>query len=302
MSEEVYHVPVLLRESVDGLNIQPNGIYVDVTFGGGGHSREILNRLKGGKLIVFDQDEDAYANRPNDDRLIFVRHNFRYLKNFLTYLGIDKVDGVLGDLGVSSHHFDTAERGFSFRFEGKLDMRMNYSAGITAADVLNTYNDIDLMRIFRLYGEVDSPGKMVREIVSVRETKPFETIEDLKAAAVKFVPSRDQTKQLAKVFQALRIEVNHEMAALTDMLHQCSDVVKEGGRISIISYHSLEDRLVKNFIKTGNCEEVEVEKDFYGNILAPFKAVNRKLIIPTDAEIEINSRARSAKLRIAERV
>lgn len=302
MSEEVYHVPVLLSESVDGLNIQPNGIYVDVTFGGGGHSREILNRLKGGKLIVFDQDEDAYANRPNDERLIFVRHNFRYLKNFLTYLGIDKVDGVLGDLGVSSHHFDTAERGFSFRFEGKLDMRMNYSAGITAADVLNTYNDIDLMRIFRLYGEVDSPGKMVREIVTVRETKPFETIEDLKAAAVKFVPSRDQTKQLAKVFQALRIEVNHEMAALTDMLHQCSDVVKEGGRISIISYHSLEDRLVKNFIKTGNCEEVEVEKDFYGNILAPFKAVNRKLIIPTDAEIEINSRARSAKLRIAERV
>ncbi|MBP8849339.1 MAG: 16S rRNA (cytosine(1402)-N(4))-methyltransferase RsmH [Breznakibacter sp.] len=302
MSEEVYHVPVLLRESVDGLNIQPNGIYVDVTFGGGGHSREILNRLQGGKLIVFDQDEDAYANRPNDDRLIFVRHNFRYLKNFLTYLGIDKVDGVLGDLGVSSHHFDTAERGFSFRFEGKLDMRMNYSAGITAADVLNTYSDIDLMRIFRLYGEVDSPGKMVREIVTVRETKPFETIEELKAAAVKFVPSRDQTKQLAKVFQALRIEVNHEMAALTDMLHQCSDVVKEGGRISIISYHSLEDRLVKNFIKTGNCEEVEVEKDFYGNILAPFKAVNRKLIIPTDAEIEINSRARSAKLRIAERV
>lgn len=302
MSEEVYHVPVLLRESVDGLNIQPNGIYVDVTFGGGGHSREILNRLQGGKLIVFDQDEDAYANRPNDDRLIFVRHNFRYLKNFLTYLGIDKVDGVLGDLGVSSHHFDTAERGFSFRFEGKLDMRMNYSAGITAADVLNTYSDIDLMRIFRLYGEVDSPGKMVREIVTVRETKPFETIDDLKAAAVKFVPSRDQTKQLAKVFQALRIEVNHEMAALTDMLHQCSDVVKEGGRISIISYHSLEDRLVKNFIKTGNCEEVEVEKDFYGNILAPFKAVNRKLIIPTDAEIEINSRARSAKLRIAERV
>lgn len=302
MSEEVYHVPVLLRESVDGLNIQPNGIYVDVTFGGGGHSREILNRLQGGKLIVFDQDEDAYANRPNDDRLIFVRHNFRYLKNFLTYLGIDKVDGILGDLGVSSHHFDTAERGFSFRFEGKLDMRMNYSAGITAADVLNTYSDIDLMRIFRLYGEVDSPGKMVREIVTVRETKPFETIDDLKAAAVKFVPSRDQTKQLAKVFQALRIEVNHEMAALTDMLHQCSDVVKEGGRISIISYHSLEDRLVKNFIKTGNCEEVEVEKDFYGNILAPFKAVNRKLIIPTDAEIEINSRARSAKLRIAERV
>lgn len=302
MSEEVYHIPVLLRESVDGLNIQPNGIYVDVTFGGGGHSREILNRLQGGKLIVFDQDEDAYANRPNDDRLIFVRHNFRYLKNFLTYLGIDKVDGVLGDLGVSSHHFDTAERGFSFRFEGKLDMRMNYSAGITAADVLNTYSDIDLMRIFRLYGEVDSPGKMVREIVTVRETKPFETIEELKAAAVKFVPSRDQTKQLAKVFQALRIEVNHEMAALTDMLHQCSDVVKEGGRISIISYHSLEDRLVKNFIKTGNCEEVEVEKDFYGNILAPFKAVNRKLIIPTDAEIEINSRARSAKLRIAERV
>lgn len=292
----------MLRESVDGLNIQPNGIYVDVTFGGGGHSREILNRLQGGKLIVFDQDEDAYANRPNDDRLIFVRHNFRYLKNFLTYLGIDKVDGVLGDLGVSSHHFDTAERGFSFRFEGKLDMRMNYSAGITAADVLNTYSDIDLMRIFRLYGEVDSPGKMVREIVTVRETKPFETIEELKAAAVKFVPSRDQTKQLAKVFQALRIEVNHEMAALTDMLHQCSDVVKEGGRISIISYHSLEDRLVKNFIKTGNCEEVEVEKDFYGNILAPFKAVNRKLIIPTDAEIEINSRARSAKLRIAERV
>ena len=302
MSEEVYHVPVLLRESVDGLNIQPNGIYVDVTFGGGGHSREILNRLQGGKLIVFDQDEDAYANRPNDDRLIFVRHNFRYLKNFLTYLGIDKVDGVLGDLGVSSHHFDTAERGFSFRFEGKLDMRMNYSAGITAADVLNTYSDIDLMRNFRLYGEVDSPGKMVREIVTIRETKPFETIDDLKAAAVKFVPSRDQTKQLAKVFQALRIEVNHEMAALTDMLHQCSDVVKEGGRISIISYHSLEDRLVKNFIKTGNCEEVEVEKDFYGNILAPFKAVNRKLIIPTDAEIEINSRARSAKLRIAERV
>lgn len=302
MSQEVYHVPVLLSESVDGLNIQPNGIYVDVTFGGGGHSREILSRMQGGKLIVFDQDEDAYANRPNDERLIFVKHNFRYLKNFLTYLGIEKVDGILGDLGVSSHHFDTADRGFSFRFEGKLDMRMNYSAGITAADVLNTYSEIDLMRIFRLYGEVDSPSKMVREIVSVRDTKPFETIEDLKTVAVKFVPSRDQTKQLAKVFQALRIEVNHEMAALTDMLHQCTDVVKEGGRISIISYHSLEDRLVKNYIKTGHCEESEVERDFYGNALAPFKAVNRKLIIPSDNEIEINSRARSAKLRIAERV
>ena len=302
MSQEVYHIPVLLHESVEGLNIQPNGIYVDVTFGGGGHSREILNRLTGGKLIVFDQDEDAYANRPNDERLIFVRHNFRYLKNFLQYLGIEKVDGLLADLGVSSHHFDTAERGFSFRFDGKLDMRMNNQSGITAADVLNSYSENDLMKLFRLYGEVDSPSKMVREIVAVRGVKPFETIEELRVVGSKFVPSRDQSKHLAKVFQALRIEVNAEMAALTEMLQQCSDVVKVGGRISIISYHSLEDRLVKNFIKSGNCEDGEAEKDFYGNIIAPFKAVNRKLILPSDNEIEINNRARSAKLRIAERL
>ena len=302
MSQEIYHIPVLLHESVEGLNIQPNGIYVDVTFGGGGHSREILKRLEGGKLIVFDQDADAYENRPLDDRLIFVRHNFRYLKNFLQYIGIEKVDGILGDLGVSSHHFDTAERGFSFRFDGKLDMRMNYHSGITAADVLNTYSENDLMKLFRLYGEVDSPSKMVREIVAVRSVKPFENIEDLRVVGSKFVPSREQSKHLAKVFQALRIEVNAEMAALTEMLHQCSDVVKVGGRISIISYHSLEDRLVKNFIKSGNCEDGEVERDFYGNAIAPFKAVNRKLILPSDNEIEVNSRARSAKLRIAERI
>lgn len=303
MSQDVYHIPVLLHESVDGLNIQPNGIYVDVTFGGGGHSREILKRLEGGKLIVFDQDADAYENRPDDERLIFVRHNFRYLKNFLQYLGIEKVDGILGDLGVSSHHFDTAERGFSFRFDGKLDMRMNSnSGGKTAADVLNTYSDIELMKLFRLYGEVDSPSKMVREIVAVRAVKPFDTIEDLRVVGCKFVPSREQNKHLAKVFQALRIEVNAEMATLTEMLHQCTDVVKEGGRISIISYHSLEDRLVKNFIKSGNCEDGEVERDFYGNAMAPFKAVNRKLIVPSDDEIEANSRARSAKLRIAERI
>lgn len=302
MEPEAYHVPVLLNESIDGLNIDPNGVYVDVTFGGGGHSREILRRLDKGKLIVFDQDADAYENRPNDDRLIFVRHNFRYIKHFLTYLGYDKVDGILGDLGVSSHHFDTAERGFSFRFDGKLDMRMNYSSGTTAADVLNTYSENDLMRIFRLYGEVDSPSKMVREIAAVRATKPFENIEDLREVGVKFVPSREQNKHLAKVFQALRIEVNGEMEALTSLLNACAEVVKPGGRISIISYHSLEDRLVKNFIKSGKCDGGEIERDFYGNAEVPFTAVNRKLILPSESEIEINSRARSAKLRIAEKV
>ncbi len=299
---EQYHIPVLLKESVDGLNIKAGGTYVDLTFGGGGHSREILKHIGNGKLIVFDQDEDAYKNRPDDARVTFVRHNFRYLTNFLRYLGIEKVDGILGDLGVSSHHFDEPERGFSFRFKGALDMRMNSAVTKDAAYVLNHYEGDELKRIFYNYGEIKNAGRLVREIVSHRCHNLFEYTDDLKEVAEKVAPKKDISKFLAKVFQALRIEVNQEMAVLEEALTQCPGVLKKNGRLVIISYHSLEDRLVKNFIKTGDCRRSQIETDIFGNADVPLKAINRKVIIPAEDEIEKNNRARSAKLRIAERI
>ncbi len=298
---EVYHVPVLLKECIDGLNLKENGIYVDVTFGGGGHTKEILKHLKGGKMIVFDQDEDAYENRPDDERLIFVRHNFRYLKHFLRYLNIDHVDGILADLGVSSHHFDTPERGFSFRFEGELDMRMNKQADLRADVILNEYEENDLFRIFKTYGEIKNAGKLVRGILSYRQSSSFKMISDLLEVVEPCVPSREKNKFLAKVFQALRIEVNREMDALKEMLMQTKEVLAPEGRLVVISYHSLEDRLVKNFMKTGDCDKTQVEQDFYGKSIVPFKSVTRKPILPTAKELEENTRSRSAKLRIAEK-
>ena len=300
--EEIYHIPALLHPSVDGLAIQPDGTYVDLTFGGGGHSREILSRLGAkGRLIVFDQDPDAYANRPEDDRLIFVRHNFRYLTNFLRYLDIDKVDGILGDLGVSSHHFDSPERGFSFRFDGALDMRMNQVARMTAADILNQYSQEQLLKVFRTYGELQQAGRLVNEVLRFRDSASFETTSQLRDLSEKLAPRRDQAKFLAQVFQALRIEVNGEMDVLREMLEQTIKVIRPGGRLVVIAYHSLEDRMVKNFIKSGDCTETEAEKDIYGNVKVPFVAINRKVIVPDEEEIARNPRARSAKLRIAEK-
>jgi len=300
--EEIYHIPALLHPTVDGLAIRPGGVYVDLTFGGGGHSQEILSRLDAqGKLVVFDQDPDAFANRPHDDRLIFVRHNFRYLGHFLRYLGIDQVDGVLGDLGVSSHHFDSPERGFSFRFDGALDMRMNQVSPLTAADILNKYSHEQLINMFRTYGELQQAGRLVSEVMRQRTSQPFATTSQLRELAEKLAPKRDQSKYLAQVFQALRIEVNGEMDVLREMLQQTVQVIRPGGRLVIISYHSLEDRMVKNFIKSGDCTVAEAEKDIYGNVRIPFTAVNRKVIVPDGQEIERNPRARSAKLRIAEK-
>jgi len=299
--DQVYHIPVLLDESLDGLNIQGDGDYVDVTFGGGGHSREILKRLQDGRLIAFDQDEDAAANALDDERFIFIRHNFRYIRNFLRYKEIDQVDGILADLGVSSHDFDVAERGFSFRFSGDLDMRMNRDSSLTAADIVNTYSEERLIAIFRDYGEVENARRLVRQIVAARQQKPIRTIDQFKEAIAPCVPKKTETKYLAKVFQALRIETNGELDVLKDFLQQSVDLLKPGGRLVVITYHSLEDRLVKNFIKTGNFEGKQ-EKDFYGNVSSALLSVNRKVIVPTDEEIERNPRARSAKLRIAEKV
>lgn len=302
MSEMPYHIPALLTETVDGLNVKPDGVYVDVTFGGGGHSREIMRRLgKKGKLVSFDQDLDAYANRIDDPRFVFVRSNFRYLKNFLRYHGIEKVDGVLADLGVSFHHFDVASRGFSFRMDGELDMRMNVKASQKASDVLNEYSEEDLTRIFRVYGELAQPQKMARAIVRAREEKPFVMVQDLLSVAEKLIAKERAKKELACVFQALRIEVNKEMEALKQMLTQTSEVLKEGGRLSVLSYHSLEDRLVKNFMKTGNFDG-KIEKDFYGNVIAPLKMTSNKVIVPSAEEVERNPRSRSAKLRVAEKL
>lgn len=301
MSEE-YHTPVLLMESVDGLNIKPDGTYVDVTFGGGGHSREILRRLgKSGRLIAFDQDNDAYANRPEDGRLFFVKHNFRYIAQFLRFLKIDKVDGILGDLGVSSHHFDSPERGFSFRFDAPLDMRMSQTVKTTAATVLNSYGDKELTRIFAEYGEIQRPARLANAIISERALSPIETTFRLRDIAASTVAQPEQNKLLAKVFQALRIEVNSEMSALQEMLSRAAGLIKEDGRLVIIAYHSLEDRMVKNLIRSGNCNNPDAEKDIYGHVHTTFEAVNRKPIVPSTEEIERNNRARSAKLRIARR-
>ena len=298
--ELTYHVPVLLKESVDGMNIQPGGTYVDVTFGGAGHSREILSRLgEGGRLLGFDQDEDAERNIVNDPHFIFVRSNFRYLQNFLRYHDIEQVDAILADLGVSSHHFDDSERGFSFRFDGALDMRMNTRAGQTAADIVNTYTEEQLADLFYLYGELKVARKLASVLVRSREIKKIETIADFLEVIKPFTGKDKEKKFLAQVFQALRIEVNDEMCALREMLQQTLQVLKPGGRLVVITYHSLEDRLVKNFLKTGNFEG-KAEQDFFGNIRSPFRLVNNKVIVPSDEEIERNPRSRSAKLRIAE--
>ena len=299
--EVCYHVPVMLHESLEGLDIQPSGVYVDVTFGGGGHSREILNRLNDeGELYGFDQDADAEKNIPADSRFVFVRSNFRYLYNFMRYHGVaGEVDGLLADLGVSSHHFDDKDRGFSFRFDGALDMRMNTRAGQTAADIVNTYTEEQLADLFYLYGELKVARKLASVLVRSREIKKIETIADFLDVIKPFTGKDKEKKFLAQVFQALRIEVNDEMRALREMLQQTLQVLKPGGRLVVITYHSLEDRLVKNFLKTGNFEG-KAEQDFFGNIRSPFRLVNNKVIVPSDEEIERNPRSRSAKLRIAE--
>ncbi|MEG9328893.1 16S rRNA (cytosine(1402)-N(4))-methyltransferase RsmH [Salinimicrobium catena] len=296
-----YHNPVLLKETVDGLNIQPNGVYVDVTFGGGGHSREILKRLgPEGKLYAFDQDKDALENAIDDDRFTLINENFRFIKRFLRFHGVRKVDGILGDFGVSSHQFDVAERGFSTRFESKLDMRMNQQSNLSAFEVVNQYEEKQLRDVLYNYGELRNAPKIARTIVSARKEGEIATSERLKEVLQPFLPAGREHKVLAQVYQAIRIEVNQEIEVLKEFLLQTEDLLKPGGRLSLISYHSLEDRLVKRYIRSGMFEG-EPEKDFYGNISVPFKKVG-KLIVPTSEEIKQNNRARSAKLRVAERI
>jgi len=296
-----YHNPVLLKECIEGLNIDPAGIYVDVTFGGGGHSREILKHLTTGKLFAFDQDEDAVKNKINDERFVLVKQNFKYLKNMLRMYRALPIDGLLADLGVSSHQFDIAERGFSIRFdEAKLDMRMDKNVKQTAADILNTSTEEELKNIFKLYGEIDNVGSLARLITHARKEKKMETVGDLKQVIEKVVRKGRENKYYAQVFQALRIEVNKEMEALKELLTQSLEVLKPGGRLVVISYHSLEDRLVKNIMRSGKFEG-EVEKDFFGNQLTPFTQITRKPTTPSEEEITENNRARSAKLRIAEK-
>lgn len=298
----MYHIPVLLNESIDGLDIRPGGIYVDVTFGGGGHSREILRRLDGtGRLFSFDQDPDAEQNIGDaPDNFTFVRSNFRYLDNWMRYYGIDHIDGLLADLGVSSHHFDDETRGFSFRFDSPLDMRMNKRAGATAADVVNTYEESRLADIFYLYGELKTSRRIASAIVKQRQAGLIKTTSDFLKVVEPFFKREREKKDMAKLFQALRIEVNHEMDALREMLLSATEWLGEGGRLSVITYHSLEDRIVKNIIKTGNPEGHRNE-DFYGRVSTPYKAVNNKVIIPCEEELAGNPRSRSAKLRIAEK-
>lgn len=317
---ETYHVPVLLKESVNGLHIKPNGIYVDVTFGGGGHSREILSQLGAdGHLFSFDQDADAENNIfedrgdakdcsneqkgkrfVDDSRFTFVRSNFRFLKNWMQYYGIEQIDGLLGDLGVSSHHFDDESRGFSFRFDAPLDMRMNKRAGKTAADIVNEYDEEQLANLFYIYGELKNSRRIASALTNARRQKPIATTSDFISAVEPLFKREREKKDMAKLFQALRIEVNHEMTALKEMLMAATDVMKPGGRLSIITYHSLEDRIVKNIMKTGNIEG-KVEQDFFGHIDSPYKLINNKVIVPSDEEQSQNPRSRSAKLRIAER-
>ena len=314
------HLPVLLKESVDGLHIKPNGIYVDVTFGGGGHSREILSRLGAdGHLFSFDQDADAENNIfedrgdakdcsneqkgkrfVDDSRFTFIRSNFRFLKNWMQFYGIEQIDGLLGDLGVSSHHFDDESRGFSFRFDAPLDMRMNKRAGKTAADIVNEYDEEQLANLFYIYGELKKSRRIASALTNARRQKPIATTSDFISAVEPLFKREREKKDMAKLFQALRIEVNHEMTALKEMLMAATDVMKPGGRLSIITYHSLEDRIVKNIMKTGNIEG-KVEQDFFGHIDSPYKLINNKVIVPSEEEQSQNPRSRSAKLRIAER-
>ncbi len=299
---ETYHVPVLLNESIDGLDIKSDGIYIDVTFGGGGHSKEILRRLgKKGHLYSFDQDPDAEKNIVNDNRFTFVRSNFRYLKNWMRYYGVDHIDGLLADLGVSSHHFDDETRGFSFRFDAPLDMRMNKRAGTTAAEILNNYNEEQLADIFYIYGELKNARKIAATISKARNEKRIETTDDFLHVTEKLFQREREKKEMAKMFQALRIEVNHEMDALKEMLNGAKDLLCEGGRLSVITYHSLEDRIVKNMMKAGNVEG-KIKQDFFGRIEAPFRLINNKVIVPSDEEQQQNPRSRSAKLRVAEKI
>lgn len=297
----VYHLPALLNESIAGLNLRPDGIYVDVTFGGGGHSRAILEKLTSGRLVAFDQDADAAANVINDERFTLLGQNFRYLKNNLRYIGINSIDGLIADLGVSFHQFDEQERGFSFRGDAELDMRMNRQSPVRASDILRTYEEEKLADIFYNYGELTTSRRLAAAIVKARAAKPVTTVSDLAAALTGLVPPWEENKFWARLFQSLRIEVNGELDALKEMLSQALQVLRPVGRMAVITYHSLEDRLVKNFFRSGNFEG-ESEKDFYGNVSTPLRAVNRKVIVPTEEEISNNSRARSARLRIAEKV
>ncbi|WP_193363018.1 16S rRNA (cytosine(1402)-N(4))-methyltransferase RsmH [Flavobacterium frigoris] len=296
-----YHNPVLLKASVDGLNIKPDGVYIDVTFGGGGHSKEILSRLgPNGRLFAFDQDEDALANALPDERFVLINENFRFIKRFLRFNGVKSVDGILADLGVSSHQFDVAERGFSTRFDAELDMRMSQKNDLNANRVVNEYDEESLKRVFLDYGELKNAPVLARTIVQAREERPVTTTDDLKEVLAKFLPERIRNKILAQIYQAIRIEVNQEMDVLKEFLEQSLEILNKGGRLSVISYHSLEDRLVKRFMKNGMFEG-EPERDFFGNFSVPFKTVG-KLIVPDDEEIKLNNRARSAKLRIAEKI
>ena len=301
-TEPTYHIPVLLHESIQGMNLHPGGIYVDVTFGGGGHSKEILRNMgEGSRLFSFDQDADAEKNIINDGRFTFVRSNFRYLHNFLRYYGVPEVDAILADLGVSSHHFDDSERGFSFRLDGKLDMRMNKRAGMTASDIVNTYEEDRLADLFFLYGELKNSRKLAAALVKARAGKNIATINDFLEIVRPLFGKEREKKELAKAFQALRIEVNQEMEALKEMLYAATDALKPGGRLAVITYHSLEDRMVKNIMKTGNVEG-KAEQDFFGNRKTPFRLVNNKVITPSEEETGRNPRSRSAKLRIAEKL
>jgi 16S rRNA (cytosine1402-N4)-methyltransferase len=298
---ETYHVSVLLKESVDGLDIRPDGVYVDVTFGGGGHSKEILGRLgTHGHLYGFDQDADAELNIVNDDRFTFVRSNFRYLKNWMRYYEVEGVDGLLADLGVSSHHFDDESRGFSFRFDAPLDMRMNKRAGMTAADVLNNYTEEQLSDVFYLYGELKNARKIASLLVKARQERPIQTTGQLMELTEKLFAREREKKEMTKLFQALRIEVNHEMGALREMLLGACELLKPGGRLSVITYHSLEDRIVKNMMRAGNAEG-KAEQDFFGQTKSPLHLINNRVIVPSDEELVANPRSRSAKLRIAEK-
>ncbi len=302
MPETMYHIPVLLQESIDGLAIRPDGTYVDVTFGGGGHSREILRRLgEEGHLYSFDQDADAEQNIPEgDERFTFVRSNFRYLSNWMQYYGVENLDGLIADLGVSSHHFDDESRGFSFRFDAPLDMRMNGRGGMTAADIVNNYDENRLADVFYLYGEFRNSRALAAAVAKARKNKSIDTIEDLLQAVERRIARERGKKELARLFQSLRIEVNHEMEALKIMLESALRYLRPGGRLVVLTYHSLEDRMVKNFIKAGKIDG-KVEQDFFGRKLTPWRAVNNKVIVPSDKEQEENPRSRSAKLRIAEK-
>lgn len=301
MSDETYHIPALLEDALDGLDIQPDGVYVDVTFGGGGHSRGILSRLGAeGRLYGFDQDMDAMRNIPDDSRFTFIHSNFRYISNFMRYHGEESIDGILADLGVSFHHFDSAERGFSFRNDAPLDMRMNRLGGKTAAEIISEYDEHRLLDLLRTYTDLKRPYNVVKALIAAREKGGISTTFELAEAVGGVLNPRQEKKELAQVFQALRIEVNGEMDALKHFLESSAGLLREGGRLAVITYHSIEDRMVKNFIKTGNVEGKE-EKDFFGRVSTPWKAITRSPIVPTEEEIERNPRSRSAKLRIAEK-